>query len=126
MYYDFTVPIPQLKGKITRMKKGKLTYIQLETGRSYLPDRQYTIPVRVSIGKLDPNIPDRSIPTRSIWISFPRQFCQRNVPRLTGVVLSGLVPIWSFGRSCRNINFQPFWKNTLAKTVACFWIWFPA
>ena len=30
MYYDFTVPIPRVKGKITRMKKGKITYIQLE------------------------------------------------------------------------------------------------
>ena len=30
MYYDFTVPIPDVKGKITRMKKGNITYIQLE------------------------------------------------------------------------------------------------
>ena len=33
MYYDFTVPIPEVKGKITLMRKGKLTYVQLETGR---------------------------------------------------------------------------------------------
>ncbi len=27
MYYSFTVPIPKAQGKITRMKKGKFTYI---------------------------------------------------------------------------------------------------
>lgn len=72
MYYDFTVPIPQITGKITRMKKGKLTYIQLETGRTYLPDRQYTIPVRVSIGKLAPNTPDRMYPNEKYIDFFPR------------------------------------------------------
>lgn len=71
MYYDFTVPIPAVKGKITRMKKGKLTYIQLETGRTYLPDRQYTIPVRVSIGKLDPDNPDRMYPNEKYADHFP-------------------------------------------------------
>ena len=53
MYYDFTVPIPDVKGKITHMKKGDITYIQYETDRVYYPDRKYTIPKRVSIGKLD-------------------------------------------------------------------------
>ena len=33
MYYDFTVPIPDVKGKITFMKKGKITYVQLEIDR---------------------------------------------------------------------------------------------
>lgn len=39
MYYDFIVPIPEVKGKITLMRKGKLTYIQLETDRVYYPKR---------------------------------------------------------------------------------------
>ena len=71
MYHDFTVPIPNAKGKITRMKKGKTTYIQLETGRTYLPDRKYTIPVRVSIGKLDPDSPDRMYPNEEYLDHFP-------------------------------------------------------
>lgn len=62
MYYNFTVPIPEVKGKITRMKKGNLTYIQLETGRNYLKDRKYTIPIRVSIGKIDPEHPGMMYP----------------------------------------------------------------
>ena len=51
MYYDFMIPIPKVKGKITFMKKGKITYIQLETGRVYYPEKKYTIPQRVTIGK---------------------------------------------------------------------------
>ena len=62
MYYDFTVPIPATQGKITCMKKGGIQYIQLETGRVYYPDRKYTIPQRVSIGKVNPNEPGRMFP----------------------------------------------------------------
>lgn len=71
MYYDFTVPIPRVKGKITRMKKGKITYIQLETGRTYYPDKKYTIPERVSIGRLDPDNPDRMYPNEKYADHFP-------------------------------------------------------
>lgn len=71
MYYDFTVPIPDVKGKITRMKKGDITYIQLETGRTYLPDKKYTIPERVSIGKVDPDHPDRMYPNEKYQDYFP-------------------------------------------------------
>ena len=71
MYYDFAVPIPQVKGKITHMKKGKLTYIQLETGRKYIPEKQYTIPVRVSIGKLDPDHPGMMYPNERYSDYFP-------------------------------------------------------
>ena len=71
MYYDFTVPIPQVKGKITHMKKGKITYIQLETGRKYIPQKQYTIPVRVSIGKLDPDHPGMMYPNERYSDHFP-------------------------------------------------------
>ena len=62
MYYDFTVPIPNVKGKITFMKKAGTKYVQLEIGRVYLPDKKYTIPQRVTIGKRDPSHPDRMYP----------------------------------------------------------------
>ncbi len=71
MYYDFTVPIPIVKGKITRMKKGKITYIQLETGRDYYPEKKYTIPKRVSIGRVDPENPDRMFPNERYNDFFP-------------------------------------------------------
>lgn len=71
MYHDFTVPIPQVKGKIVIMKKGSVQYVQLETGRVYLPERKYTIPERASIGKVDPEHPDRMFPNDRYAELFP-------------------------------------------------------
>ena len=71
MYYDFTVPIPDVKGKITFMKKGNTQYVQLEIGRVYLPEKQYTIPQRVTIGKRDPENPDRMFPNEKYQDYFP-------------------------------------------------------
>ena len=71
MYHDFTVPIPQVKGKIVIMKKGSVQYVQLETGRVYLPERKYTIPERASIGKVDPEHPDRMFPNDRYAERFP-------------------------------------------------------
>ena len=71
MYYDFTVPIPVAQGKITCMKKGGIQYIQFETGRVYYPDRKYTIPQRVSIGKADVNHPGRMFPNEKYQEHFP-------------------------------------------------------
>ena len=71
MYYDFTVPIPKVPGKITLMKKGKLTYVQLETGREYFPERRYTIPKRVSIGKIASDNPGLMFPNDKYQDFFP-------------------------------------------------------
>ena len=43
MYYDFTVPIPKVQGKITFMPKRSIKYVQIETGRVYLPEKKYTM-----------------------------------------------------------------------------------
>lgn len=71
MYHDFTVPIPEIKGKITIMKKGSLNYVQVETGRRYLKDKKYTIPERVSIGKVDPDKPGQMFPNDRFVELFP-------------------------------------------------------
>ena len=71
MYHDFTVPIPDVKGKITIMKKGEAKYVQLEIGRVYLPEKQYTIPQRVTIGKPDPKHPGMMIPNEKYQDYFP-------------------------------------------------------
>ena len=49
MYLDFLVEVPDEKGKITTKKKGDAIYVNYEVGREYYPDRQYTIPKRVTI-----------------------------------------------------------------------------
>lgn len=71
MYHDFTVPVPTVKGKITIMKKGAIQYVQYETGRVYLPEKKYTIPQRVSIGKLDPKHPGQMFPNDRFTEYFP-------------------------------------------------------
>ena len=51
MYYDFKVKIPDEKGKIFRQPRGKTTYINYEYDRVYIPEKQYNIPKRTTIGK---------------------------------------------------------------------------
>lgn len=46
MYYDFSVPVPEEKGKIIFKKKGGSSYVLYEYEREYKNDRQYVIPKR--------------------------------------------------------------------------------
>ncbi|MDK2808885.1 MAG: hypothetical protein PWP24_1622 [Clostridiales bacterium] len=52
MYHDFTVKIPDIKGKIIIKKKGGSSYALYEYGRDYKPEKKYTIPKRTIIGKI--------------------------------------------------------------------------
>ena len=51
MYLDFLVKIPSVKGKITIRNKKNIKYIEYEYDRIYSPERRYTFPKRVTIGK---------------------------------------------------------------------------
>lgn len=51
MYLDVLVKIPEVKGKITRKKKGNSIYINYEYDRQYDADRKFNIPLRATIGK---------------------------------------------------------------------------
>ena len=51
MYLDCLVEIPETKGKLAYLKRGKTTYVYYETDRTYDPGKQYTAPKRVVIGK---------------------------------------------------------------------------
>ena len=52
MYLDYTVKIPEEKGKITFRNKGNARYVYYEYSRNYDPSRQYTTVKRVTIGKV--------------------------------------------------------------------------
>lgn len=52
MYYDYTVKIPQVKGKIITKKKGDSTYVLFQYGQQYHAEKKYAIPQRTIIGKL--------------------------------------------------------------------------
>lgn len=52
MYYDFTVKIPDVPGKIVLKKKGDAVYVQYEYDRVYDADRKFNVPKRAIIGKV--------------------------------------------------------------------------
>ena len=55
MYHDFEVEIPNMKGKIIAKKKGHATYILFQYGHKYNPEKQYAVPQRSIIGKVNPD-----------------------------------------------------------------------
>lgn len=71
MYLDFLVEVPDEKGKITTKKKGDAIYVNYEVGREYYPDRQYTIPKRVTIGKLSKADKKMMVPNQNFLTYFP-------------------------------------------------------
>lgn len=71
MYLDFLVEVPDEKGKITTKKKGDAIYVNYEVGREYYPDRQYTIPKRVTIGKLSKADKRMMVPNQNFLAYFP-------------------------------------------------------
>ena len=62
MYYNFTVQIPSIKGKVLTKDKGAATYILYQYGLDYKPDKKYAIPKRTIIGKVDPADRSRMYP----------------------------------------------------------------
>ena len=52
MYYDFTVPVPKVQGKIIIKNKGNSSYVLFQHGQVYNPEKKYVIPLRTIIGKL--------------------------------------------------------------------------
>jgi len=52
MFFDFTVPVPIIKGKITSRKKGKSIHVEYLYDRIYHPEKKYNVPKRAVIGKV--------------------------------------------------------------------------
>lgn len=52
MYYKETVKVPDEKGKINVMKKGKSCYVRYLLETRYVPEKKYAIPKFAIIGKL--------------------------------------------------------------------------
>lgn len=52
MYYDYTVKIPPVKGKIIIKKKGDAAYVLFQYGQKYNAEKKYAIPQRTIIGKI--------------------------------------------------------------------------
>ena len=71
MYLDYTVAIPEVKGKITFRSKGNARYVYYECSRSYDPSRQYTTVKRVTIGKVTDEDDTKMRPNENFRKYFP-------------------------------------------------------
>ena len=78
MYLDFTVPIPDMPGKIGRFKKGNTVYIRYVTDRKYYADRKYNVPNHKIIGKAVADDPAQMIPNEN----FLKYFGDTDLPEL--------------------------------------------
>ena len=71
MVLKYKVDIPVVPGKLVRKKRGGHTYIEYEYERIYDPAKQYTYPKRASIGRVDPENPNRMTPNENFLKYFP-------------------------------------------------------
>ena len=71
MYLDYTVTIPEAKGKITFRSKGNARYVYYEYSRSYDPSKQYTTVKRVTIGKVTDEDDTKMRPNENFRKYFP-------------------------------------------------------
>lgn len=71
MYSDFSVKIPDTKGKITIKKKGDASYVLYEYVRIYNSERHYNVPRRAIIGKVNPEDPSTMYPNESYQKYYP-------------------------------------------------------
>ena len=65
MYFNQPVLIPEAPGKLVFRKKGESTYVLLETGRDYDPNRKYTRVNRKIIGVQIPGRPELMLPNEN-------------------------------------------------------------
>lgn len=72
MYLDFSVPIPDTTGKISRQKTSSGTYVHYILGRVYDPKKKHTVPKRVIIGRVCPDDNKKMIPNERFLEFFPR------------------------------------------------------
>lgn len=71
MYYNYTVAIPQVKGKIISKKKGKATYILYQYGQTYNAEKKYVVPQRAIVGKVSPDDSSQMYPNEKFQEYFP-------------------------------------------------------
>ena len=73
MYIDCLVKMPHAPGKIVCQKKGDTTYVYYEIDRTYDPEKKYTAPKRVTIGKRSKADMDMIQPNENFLRFFPEE-----------------------------------------------------
>ena len=73
MYFNQPVLVPEAPGKLVFRKKGESTYVLLETGRIYDPNRGYTRVDRKVIGVQIPGRPELMLPNENYLEIFSKE-----------------------------------------------------
>lgn len=73
MYFNQPVLVPEAPGKLVFRKKGESTYVLLETGRIYDPNRRYTRVDRKVIGVQIPGRPELMLPNENYLEIFSKE-----------------------------------------------------
>lgn len=84
MYYNFAVEFPDVPGKLVKEKKGDEIVIKYIVGRKYDPEKKYSKPERVTIGRLDKDDNTKIRPNQNFLTYFPdiiNQYLEYNVSR---------------------------------------------
>ena len=71
MYFNFTVEIPKVRGKIYEKTIKGVVYVNYEYDRIYKPERKYNIPKRTTIGKCYEKDLARMYPNQNYLKFFP-------------------------------------------------------
>ena len=71
MYLKSRVKLPDVHGKLTRLRRGDITYIKYEYDRYYNPEKKYTYPQRATIGKVCADDDTMMIPNEAFLKYFP-------------------------------------------------------
>lgn len=71
MYFDFSIKIPNIPGKIVLKKKGDSTYVLFEYERVYDPVKKFNVPKRSIIGKVCKEDTSRMHPNETYQLHFP-------------------------------------------------------
>lgn len=80
MYLNTSVKIPDAKGRIFTKKKGGSTYVLYQYGSEYKSDKQYAIPQRSIIGKVNPADYNYMFPNEKYQIYFPDAVITEELP----------------------------------------------
>lgn len=80
MYLNCTIAIPEKKSGITMKTIKGTTYVYYEYERKYDPQKQYTVPMTTTIGKLSEENPNEMIPNGNFVKFFPEAELPENLP----------------------------------------------
>ena len=98
MYLKSRVKIPDVHGKLIRLRRGDITYIKYEYDRYYNPEKQYTYPQRATIGKVCADDDTMMIPNEAFLKYFPDAVYQVWKTEQSAAAVCGLVHMLQYIR----------------------------